>query len=357
MTAKIIIQRKCQFIGNLFCSFIMHIDAAFRAGNFLQQELAIITGAVEAMVVDVQCIFPSLGDLSKCYHTKFITTSPKAHFPQAIHIEFDEKHAYQSAFGIVESAVNNFSQRKKSAVFIPDECMEATVGFSAEAIIDALGGTVDPLIDVIKNGTIKGIAAVVGCNNPKVQHDFSHVELVKELIKNDVLVVTTGCNAIACAKAGLLNIDAASISGEGLKAVCTQVGIPPVLHMGSCVDISRILSVAAAIAKKIHCDISDLPVAGAAPEWMSQKAVSIAAYVIGSGIFTVLGTIPPVLGSVEVTNLLCDGIENVLGAKFAVEPDPKKAAALMIAHIEKKRIDLLGESIEKENEENELCMS
>lgn len=327
------------------------------AGNFLQQELAIITGAVEAMVVDVQCIFPSLGDLSKCYHTKFITTSPKAHFPQAIHIEFDEKHAYQSAFGIVESAVNNFSQRKKSAVFIPDECMEATVGFSAEAIIDALGGTVDPLIDVIKNGTIKGIAAVVGCNNPKVQHDFSHVELVKELIKNDVLVVTTGCNAIACAKAGLLNIDAASISGEGLKAVCTQVGIPPVLHMGSCVDISRILSVAAAIAKKIHCDISDLPVAGAAPEWMSQKAVSIAAYVIGSGIFTVLGTIPPVLGSVEVTNLLCDGIENVLGAKFAVEPDPKKAAALMIAHIEKKRIDLLGESIEKENEENELCMS
>lgn len=320
------------------------------AGNFLQQELAIITGVVEAMVVDVQCIFPSLGDLSKCYHTKFISTSSKAHFPSAIHMELDEENAYETAYKIVETAVNNFTQRKKASIFIPDESMEALVGFSTEAIVGALGGSVTPLIEVIAAGHIRGIAAVVGCNNPKVQHDYGHIELVKALIKNNVLVVTTGCNAIACAKAGLLTLKAAEMAGDGLKAVCSQIGIPPVLHMGSCVDISRILTVAAAIANTLNCDISDLPVAGAAPEWMSQKAVSIASYVLGSGIFTVLGTIPPVLGSAEVTNLLCDGIENVLGAKFAVEPDPIKAAALIIDHIEKKRAALLGETAAKENE-------
>ncbi len=321
------------------------------AGNFLQQELAVITGVVEAMIVDVQCIFPSLGDLAKCYHTKFISTSPKAHFPQAIHIDLDEDHAYQTACTIVESAVNNFTNRKKSSVFIPPEAMEATVGFSVEAIAGALGGTIDPLIEVIKAGHIRGIAAVVGCNNPKVRHDYSHIQLIKSLIKNDVLVVTTGCNAIACAKAGLLSVDAANIAGQGLKAVCTQIGIPPVLHMGSCVDISRILSVAAAMAQALDCDISDLPVAAAAPEWMSQKAVSIAAYVLGSGIFTVLGTIPPVLGSKEVTNLLCNKIEKLLGARFAVEVDPELSASLMISHIDKKRVALLDETVSKEDEE------
>lgn len=324
------------------------------AGNFLQQELAVITGVVEAMIVDVQCIFPSLGSLAKCYHTKFISTSEKARFPQAIHMELSEENAYQTAWNIVESAVNNFTRRKKSAVFIPKESMEATVGFSVEAITEALGGTLNPLIEVIKAGHIRGIAAVVGCNNPKIRHDFAHVNLVKELIKNDVLVVTTGCNAIACAKAGLLSINAASLAGEGIRSVCSQTGIPPVLHMGSCVDISRILCVAAAIAQALDCDISDLPVAAAAPEWMSQKAVSIAAYVLGSGIFTVLGTIPPVLGSKEVTELLCNKIENLLGSKFAVEVAPEKAAALIISHIENKRITLLGEKSAKENSE---CMS
>jgi carbon-monoxide dehydrogenase catalytic subunit len=324
------------------------------AGNFLQQELAIVTGVVEAMVVDVQCIFPSLGNLAKCYHTKFISTSAKAHFPQAIHMELDEKDAYQTAFSIVESAVNNFTNRKKSAVFIPPEAMEASVGFSVEAIANALGGTFDPLIEVIKAGHIRGIAAVVGCNNPKVQHDYSHIKLIEKLIKNNVLVVTTGCNAIACAKAGLLSVDAAETAGQGLKAVCNQIGIPPVLHMGSCVDISRILRVAAAMAQALECDISDLPLAAAAPEWMSQKAVSIAAYVLGSGIFTVLGTIPPVLGSKEVTNLLCNKIEELLGAKFAVEVDPEISASLMIDHIENKRVSLLGETVAKEGSE---CMS
>jgi carbon-monoxide dehydrogenase catalytic subunit len=310
------------------------------AGNFLQQELAIMTGAVEAIIVDVQCIFPALGALAGCFHTKFISTSPKAKFPGATHIEFHEEEAYDIAKEIVRSAVENYRFRKADQVHIPDEKSECMVGFSVEAIVSALGGTLDPLLDAVKSGAIKGIGAVVGCNNPKIKHDYGHVYLLKELIKQDVLVVTTGCNAIAAAKAGLLLPEAAEMAGEGLKGVCQALGVPPVLHMGSCVDISRILVACAAIANALGVDISDLPAAGAAPEWMSEKAVSIGSYVVSSGVFTVLGTVPQVLGSPAVTELLTQGAKGVVGAAFAVEPDPFKAAQLMVDHIEEKRAAL-----------------
>jgi len=307
------------------------------AGNFLQQELAVATGAVEAMVVDIQCIMPALGALAGCFHTKFISTSPKAKFPGATHMEFHEETALETAKEIVKTAILNYQNRNPSKVHIPDIKTKCMVGFSVEAIVGALGGTLDPLLGAIKSGAIRGIGAVVGCNNPKVQHDFGHLNLVRELIKNNVLVVTTGCNAQACAKAGLLLPEAADLAGDGLKGVCKALGIPPVLHMGSCVDISRILVAAAAIANALGVDISDLPAAGAAPEWMSEKAVSIGAYVVGSGVFTVLGTVPPVLGSQAVAGLLTAGAKDVVGASFAVEPDPFKAASLMIEHIDSQR--------------------
>lgn len=307
------------------------------AGNFLQQELAIITGAVEAIVVDIQCIMPSLPDVAACFHTKVISTSPKAKFPGAMHIEFEEARGYEIAKEIVKTAVDNFPNRSAAKVSIPDMKAECIVGFSLEAILKALGGSLAPLIDAIKSGAIKGIAGVVGCNNPKVKQDYNHVNLVKELIKNDILVVNGGCNAIACAKAGLLTLEAAEQAGEGLKGVCKKLGIPPVLHMGSCVDNSRILMALAAVAKALGVDIPDLPVAGAAPEWMSEKAVSIGTYFISSGVFTVLGTVPPVLGSANVTKLLTEGAEDVVGGKFAVETDPFKAARLIIDHIMAKR--------------------
>ena len=310
------------------------------AGNFLQQELAIMTAAVEAIIVDVQCIFPALGALAGCFHTKFISTSPKAKFPGATHIEFHEEQAYDIAKEIVRLGVENYRFRKPGQVHIPADKTACMVGFSVEAIVAALGGTLDPLLGAIKDGAVKGIAGVVGCNNPKVQHDYGHVNILKELIKKDVLVVTTGCNAIAAAKAGLLLPEAAELAGDGLKGVCQALGIPPVLHMGSCVDISRILVACAAIANALGVDISDLPVAGAAPEWMSEKAVSIGAYVVSSGIFTVLGTVPQVLGGPVVTKLLTEDANAVVGAAFAVEPDPFKAAKLMIDHIGEKRAAL-----------------
>jgi len=313
------------------------------AGNFLQQELAIVTGAVDAMVVDVQCIMQSIQTVAECYHTKIITTSPKAKITGAIHVEFEEHDAMKSARAIVKMAVDNFPNRKEN-IYIPGGKTDQIAGFSHETINYLLGGlfraSYRPLNDNIINGRIRGVAGVVGCNNARVKHNEGHVMMVKELIKNDVLVLTTGCNAIACAEAGLMVPEAATeYAGEGLASVCEAVGIPPVLHLGSCVDNSRILIAATAMVKDggLGDDISDLPVAGAAPEWMSEKAISIGQYFVGSGVFTVFGVTWPTTGSKEVTDFLFKEFEDMYGGMWAYEPDPIKGAQLMIEHIDKKR--------------------
>ena len=314
------------------------------AGNFLQQELAILTGSVEVMMVDVQCIMPALTVLAQRFHTEIITTSPKLKFPGVTHIEFKEERAYEIAKSIIKRAVENYKKRDKDRVNIPKEVMDLVAGFTAEQIKSILGGrfraTYRPLNDAIISGRIRGIGGVVGCNNPKIKHDWAHIEMVKELIKNDVIVLQTGCSAIACAKAGLMTPEAAmEFAGPGLREVCETVGLPPVLHVGSCVDNARILIAAAEVVKEggLGEDISDLPAAGAAPEWMSQKAISIGTYFMASGVFTVFGGDPPVLGSKNVTDYICNELESVVGAKFAFEEDPIKAAHMMIAHIDKKR--------------------
>ncbi len=313
------------------------------AGNFLQQELAIVTGAVDAMVVDVQCVMESLPDIAQCYHTKVITTSPKAMMKGATHIEFNEHKAVESAREIVKTAIENFPNRG-SNVRIPKESQDLIAGFSHETINYMLGGlfraSYRPLNDNIINGRIRGVAGVVGCNNPRVTHDEMHIAMIKELIKNDVLVIQTGCSAMAAAKAGLLVPEAAKkYAGQGLAEVCETVGIPPVLHMGACVDNSRILIAGTAMVKDggLGDDISDLPVAGAAPEWMSEKAIAIGQYFVSSGVFTVFGATWPTSGSKEVTDYLFKGMEELYGGMWAFEPDPVKAAQLMIAHIDKKR--------------------
>jgi carbon-monoxide dehydrogenase catalytic subunit len=313
------------------------------AGNFLQQELAIVTGAVDAMVVDIQCIMQSVADVAQCYHTKIITTAPKAKIPGAEHIEFNEHDAMESAKKIVRTAVENFPRRGKN-IDIPEARTDLIAGFSHETINYLLGGlfraSYRPLNDNIINGRIRGIAGVVGCNNARVKHDEAHVTMVKELIKNDVIVLQTGCSAMACAKAGLLAPEASGLyAGGGLAEVCEAVGIPPVLHLGSCVDNSRILMAATAVVKDggLGDDISDLPAAGAAPEWMSEKAISIGHYFVSSGVFTVFGVTWPTLGSQELTRHLFKDFEEMLGGMWAFEPDPVKAAHLMIAHIDKKR--------------------
>ncbi|MBA7472653.1 Carbon monoxide dehydrogenase 1 [subsurface metagenome] len=323
------------------------------AGNFLQQELAIMTGVVEVMLVDVQCIMPALESLSNCFHTKLITTSPKCKIAGAEHIEFHEDRAAEIAREIIKISIENFANRNGKAK-IPKAMERGIAGFTTENIFYHLGGrfraSYRPLNDGIISGRLRGAAGVVGCNNPKQVHDYGHLTMIKELIKNDVLVVSTGCSAIAAAKAGLMRPDAAAkYCGKGLHEICETVGIPPVLHVGSCVDNSRILTILANVVAEggLGDDISDLPVAGAAPEWMSEKAVSIGMYFVASGVYTVIAEPLPILGAPNLTRYLTDEIEKDVGGKWAFERDPIKAAHMMIEHIEKKR-DALG--INKETE-------
>jgi carbon-monoxide dehydrogenase catalytic subunit len=314
------------------------------AGNYLQQEMAIITGAVDAMVVDVQCEMQSLANVAKCYHTKLITTDPRARIEgETMHIPFDEHHALDVARKVVREAIDNYPSRR-SPVLIPSKSHPTVVGFSYETIQYLLGGSIRgsyyTLNDNIIGGRVRGVAGVVGCNNCRTMHDNAHLTMIKELLKNDVIVLTTGCSAMTAGKFGLLTPESAKEHcGPGLAEVCETVGIPPVLHMGSCVDNSRILMAATACVKAggLGTDISDLPAAGAAPEWMSEKAISIGQYFVASGVYTMFGVTFPSTGSEILTDYLFKGLEEELGGKWDFEPDPELAAKKMIAHIDLKR--------------------
>lgn len=317
------------------------------AGNFLQQENVVLTGACEAIVVDVQCIFPALGPLSKCFHTKFITTSPIAQMPESDFYRFSAETAGENAKSIVKAAIDNFKNRKPELVHIPDMKQKATVGYSFEALVKTLDGvtntqvdvtgTTKPLIECITSGVLRGAVAMVGCNNPKIRPDLAHIELMKKCIANDIVVVASGCAAQAAAKAGLMDKRAKDLCGAGLKRVCELANIPPVIHMGSCVDISRMMVLVAELAKDSGLNISQLPVVGCAPEWMSEKAVSIGNYVVSTGIDTFLGIDPYVSGSAEVGALLTAGVRDWVEAAYTVETDIEKLVDLMIERIEEKR--------------------
>ncbi|MCC8067513.1 MAG: carbon monoxide dehydrogenase, partial [Clostridiales bacterium] len=320
------------------------------AGNFLQQENVVLTGACEAIVVDVQCIFPALGPLAKCFHTKFVTTSPIAQMPESDYIRFSPENAGENAKAIVKMAIENFKNRKPELVHIPKMKQHATVGYSVEAIKKTLDtvtnsqvdetGTLKPLVECLSSGVIRGAVAMVGCNNPKVRPDTAHIGLMKKLIENDIIIVASGCSAQAAAKAGLMDKRAKDLCGAGLKRVCELADIPPVLHMGSCVDISRMMILVSDLAKDSGWNISQLPVVGCAPEWMSEKAVSIGNYVVATGLDTFLGVDPYASGSSEVEGLLQGGIRDWVEAAYTVETDIDKMVDKMIDRIEEKRTAL-----------------
>jgi carbon-monoxide dehydrogenase catalytic subunit len=337
-------------LGGICCTAneILQRHGVPQAGTFLQQELAIITGACDAMVVDVQCVFQNLANVAKCFHTKLITTHPIAKMEQnnVIHIEFDEHHAMDDAKKILKMAIDNFGNRGADVV-IPPYKQSQVAGFSVEAIEYHLGGTFRgtyyTLNDNIINGRIRGLAGVVGCNNARTKHNEEHITIIKELIKNDVLVLTTGCSAIACGAHGLLTPETAAVyCGPGLAEVCETVGIPPVLHLGSCVDNSRILLAATEVIKAggLGNDLCDIPAAGSAPEWMSEKAIAIGQYFVSSGVYTVFGYHMPLDGAPVFKKYLYEEMEDIYGGKWDCEPDPIKHAHKMIAHIDKKRKEL-----------------
>jgi carbon-monoxide dehydrogenase catalytic subunit len=322
------------------------------AGNFLHQELAILTGAVEAMVVDVQCIMQALVPVASNFHTKIITTSPKVKITGATHIEFDEHRALSIAKQILKEAIDNYPNRGKT--YIPPIREDLIPGFSHEYINYMLGGSYRasfrPLNDAIMAGRIRGVAAVVGCNNARSNQDYLHNYVVKELLKQDVLIVLTGCGAIAAAKLGLMLGEAGLTEvGPGLREVCEAVGIPPVLHMGSCVDNTRILTVLTQMVEDggLGDDIDQIPAVGLAPEWMSEKALSIATYCVASGAYVIFGGSSPVSGmpdrvsdSDKVLHFISEGWEKLYGGKLEFIPDPDEMIRASLAHIDKKRAAL-----------------
>jgi carbon-monoxide dehydrogenase catalytic subunit len=330
------------------------------AGNVLQQELALLTGAVEAMVVDVQCIYQGIGQIANCIHTDIITTSPKGKMPYAKHIEFHEDHALDIAKEIVSAAIDNYKNRGK--VSIPTKTEALIAGFNHEYINYMLGGkfraSYRPLNDAIIDGRIRGVVGVVGCNNPRVKHDDIHVRVTRELIANGCLVVMTGCAAQSVAKAGLMLPEVArEICPQGLWEVCEAVGIPPVLHAGSCVDNSRILIALTAMVNEggLGDDISDLPAAGCAPEWMSEKAISIGEYFVASGAYTVFGVSWPTLGSKNVTEHLFEKYNDLFKNSWDFEADPEKMVGKLLSRIDSKR-EALGISAKRERVLYDMAM-
>lgn len=314
------------------------------AGNMLQQELAIMTGVVDLMVVDLQCIMPGLQELLKCYHTRIISTSSKARFPGFEYIEFKEEGGLDIAKRILKIGVDNYSKRVKELINIPKEKMDLIAGFTTENISTFLGGkyraTYRPLNDAIISGRLRGVVGVVGCNNPKFGSGRFHIDLVKELIKKDVLVLQTGCAALECAKEGLLRPESAKeFAGKGLQEICETVGIPPVLHVGSCVDNSRILTACIEMVKEggVGEGLDELPIAGAAPEWMSEKAIAIGFYFVASGALVVLGGSFPVTGAKNLTKFITEDVEKITGGRFSFCETPKKMTEVIIAHLNKKR--------------------
>jgi carbon-monoxide dehydrogenase catalytic subunit len=322
------------------------------AGNFLHQELAILTGSVEAMVVDVQCVMQALVGLAQNFHTLVITTSPKAKIKGATHIEFDEHHALQVAKQILRAAIDNFKNR--GATQIPTDIESLVPGFSHEYINYMLGGayrgSFRPLNDAVMAGRIRGVAAIVGCNNPRSQQDYLHTYITMQLLKQDVLVVETGCGAIAAAKLGLLLGEAGLDQvGPGLREVCETIGIPPVLHMGSCVDNSRILTVLTQMVEEggLGDDIDQVPAVGLAPEWMSEKALAIGVYCVASGVYVMFGGASPVGGMPDkvadssiVARYLSEGWEKLYGGKMEFVADPDEMVRRTLAHIDQKRAAL-----------------
>ncbi len=318
------------------------------AGNFLQQELAIVTGAVEMMLIDVQCCMPGLPDVAKGYHTEIVSTSHIAKTIGATSSPFHTDHAYDTARGLLKRAVDNFKNRDPRKVAIPRYTKPLIAGFSVDSIKYMLGGTFRssfrPLNAEIIQGRIKGVVCIVGCNNPKTKVDFYINTLTRELLKENILVLKTGCAAIASAKEGNLTPEAAfEFAGDGLREVCEAVGMPPVLHMGSCVDNTRLLEAATEIIAEggLGDDLSDVPVVGASPEWMSEKAIAIGCYFVASGIDVILGNPFYISGSKNVSRFLNQETKQVFGASFHVQEDPH-AAALTILQIINERREKLG---------------
>ncbi len=316
-------------------------------GNWIQQELVLATGAVDVLAFDYNCVMPTIPEeFALKYHTKLISTDKVIRQAGVERLEFEPDKAMEIAEKILERAIEAFG--KRGQVNIPEVKHKAVAGFTTESVVNALGGSVKPLIDAIVNGSIKGVAAIVGCTTVREFQSGRHItNLVRELIKRDILVIGAGCCSSTMQNAGLMSTEAIKEAGKNLAGVCSSLGVPPCLSYGSCTDIGKIIGTAVAIAEALGVDIPDLPIVASAPEYMEQKAVADAFTAVAFGITLHLAPAPPVLGSATVTRILTQDVESLTGGKVFVELDPVKTADAMEAHILKKR-QALGLRTEKE---------
>ncbi len=311
---------------------------AGQTGNWINQEYLIATGAIDLVMMDLNCSTPGLKSMTDHFHTRVISVDKLVRMVGVTdHIDFAPEKAVEQAKQIVIMAIDAYKKRNNGKVYIPKYRSEVMAGFSVESCKAALGGTWNPLIDAIKAGSIKGIVAVVGCTTAKTKHDTVSIKLSRELIRRNILVINAGCVSSALQVEGLMRPEAADMAGAGLKAVCKSLGIPPCLNYGSCVDIGRIGVAVTEIAAALGVDPSALPVAASAPEYLEQKAVADGAFAVSFGLLLHLAPVPHVTGAPLVAKVLTNDVEALTGGKVLVELDPVKAADAMEAHINSKR--------------------
>lgn len=306
-------------------------------GNWIQQELVLASGAVDVLAFDYNCIMPTISEeYAEKYHTKLISTDKVIRQAGVQQMEFEPDNALEIAGNILQAALESYPRRGK--VTIPEVKHTATAGFTTESVVEALGGSIQPLIDKIVSGEVLGVTAVVGCTTVREFQSGNHiVTLAEELIKRNILVIGAGCCSSAMQNAELMGPEAAAKAGTTLSAVCTSLGVPPCLSYGSCTDIGKIIATGVAIAETLGVDVPDLPIAASAPEYMEQKAVADAFTAVAFGLTLHLSPAPPVLGSPLVTKILTEDVESLTGGKVFVELDPIEAANKIEARIREKR--------------------
>lgn len=315
---------------------------AGQLGNWLTQELMVSTGALDLVMMDLNCSIPGLKLAADKFHTKVVSVSHVIRMEGVdTNIDYKPEKVKEQAVELINLALKAYKNRGKvNAVHIPKYKSEVIAGVGVESLLSILGGSLDPLLNVIKNGTIKGIAAVVGCTNNRNGHDSASITLIKELLKRDILVITSGCVSSGAQIEGLQTLKASKYAGEKLQGICKALGIPPVLNFGSCIDIGRIGIAVTAIANALGVDTSDLPVAASAPEYLEQKAVADGFFAVTFGLLTHLGPMPPVAGAPGVVKILTQDVEALVGGKICVEQDMVKAAEAIENHIVTKRKNL-----------------
>lgn len=312
-------------------------------GEWLSQEYLLATGAVDLFMFDYNCTVPTMPLFAKRFGTKLLSTHPVIKLQGTETLDFIPEKMSEQAAKALEMAIEAFKKRKAEnrKIYIPPHVSDCMVGFSTESVKKALGGSFEPLIEQIVKGNIRGIATIVGCTTARYGQGGSNIfKIAKGLIKNNILVLSGGCTSAVMEYTGLAHPNAAQECGEGLKAVCEQLGIPPVLSYGACVDIGKMTHTAKEIADALDVDTNKLPLVIGAPEYLEQKAVADACTAVALGWLVHIAPVPSITGSDLVVKTLTETTETLGLGKIVVEMDAEKTIQIYVDHIEKKRKEL-----------------